>query len=456
MAKSESYLDWTEFFRLYKDHRLSPYMYEIYAHANHASNGLSAKELAKLPYFWLRYMLAQGPATSNRRTSYDVCFVVDQTGPGGLSSFLPLLRHKPTGTSVLVLTRDFIAGNSEFKAAIHSMPDVDVLNMDRFFVGPLSPFQQLAEYLSVARLAKRAWSTAPQFLLRKAIYERVFLWIRNHVRLAITVVISERLLLAATVIQECRLAGLATAALQHGAFVPQHLPVYVDTYLVWGERFAKWLRDHGVRSEISLTGSPRLDDTVIHKHHKPYSEVRKPVFLFFSQPPGVSTSSAIMEKVRREAVKAVSVRGIDFRIKLHPVDRSENWADALGENWSAVRFYGPETDLAQVMSEADIACSFYSTVILEAMLFNIPVFQLVPEGAEVVDYSIGGGATRVATGEGLVAGVHKLLQDTDHMRQVIADQNRYVAEYFVNVGRAAPAIYAALARATPTNAPPAS
>ena len=106
-------------------------------------------------------------------------------------------------------------------------------------------------------------------------------------------------------------------------------------------------------------------------------------------------------RVEKEFLTLLEGGGCALWVKLHPADDPSRWAKVVRAYPHQVRLIEGERDAYTILAEADYIGAFYSTVLLEAMLFEKPVFQLNPFGDAVPDYSKRGGCAPIPNGQAL-------------------------------------------------------
>jgi hypothetical protein len=176
--------------------------------------------------------------------------------------------------------------------------------------------------------------------------------------------------------------------IQHGATIGEegYLPITANKILVWGESSKKWFIDQGQQSDkIVVTGSPRMDLT----HYLPIKQnsnsvqIRKVLIIL---------SDILVEKKYLETIKQafvnLAIDELEIVIKLHPggsVDYSsipENIFKGTGLHYKILRF----ESIKALLEATDIVFVTNSTVGMEAIIFNKPLFQY--KGDELLNYKM--------------------------------------------------------------------
>ena len=411
--------------------------YELFNYFRDAGPSMWAREPFKAIYHaWLtwRSRTLDIPASAG----FDYCFVVDGTGVPGLATSHPLLRSLPPDKRALVVVRDYVARDSRIEE-LRSLPQFTIVNIDRVRPASLRAREWLHAMSSLLRRFPSAWLTVPQLAIRKVKYHALLAELFDRVRVSHVVVTNERLLMSSAAIQVAKQRGIHTACLQHGALVDEYLPVTVETYFTWGEEAADWLRRRKVAASLHAIGSPRTDR--IAQHLAPEAKRERAadsrrVVVFFTQPDKLDVPRASHERVAREFLKLLADPGLRVCIKLHPSDDRARWVSLAATERDQLHVLDAAADLYGVVRDADYVGAFYSTVLLEAMLFDKPVFQLNPYPADVADYSQRAGCAHVETAEALRAWIGRCETQPDFRAQAIARQADFARRYFARVGTA--------------------
>jgi hypothetical protein len=292
-------------------------------------------------------------------------------------------------------------------------------------------------------------ATVPKLVLRKLHFGSVLDRLLERTELGCLVVSNERLILSSTAIQVSRRHGIHTACLQHGALVDQYLPVTVDTYLTWGEHASDWFRERAVQARLCDIGAPRTDHLAQHLLSPRLPDPDKlpgggKIIAYFSQRPGVDMPARYYHRVEREFVTSLEGTGYVLWVKLHPSDDRARWEKMMRAKPHTLRLLAGDGDPYQVIADADYVGAFYSTVLLEAMLFAKPVFQLNPFGDAVPDYSQRGGCSPVSDGRALREWIQRCDTDPSFYEKVVERQRIYIRGYFANLGQASTTVYSCL------------
>ena len=98
--------------------------------------------------------------------------------------------------------------------------------------------------------------------------------------------------------------------------------------------------------------------------------------------------------------------------------------------------------LEESVTQADVACTLWSTSGLEAMLMRRPlvVFDLVPLVQDYAWWPNRGGGTYVSTAGAMLDFVKRASSDGQFLTSLVTRQEQFLAETFVNPGQAADAV----------------
>jgi hypothetical protein len=440
---------WLVFLENYKRHvsadPLGIAAYQLFTNLRDAGPDLWLKEPLKAIHFsWLSNVGTE-LTKIQLRPRYDYCFIVDGTAAPGLGTCLPVLRALPPDRRALLIVRDHVARDPRFQELLRS-PAFDVINIDRTRT-PARQFSRASrEMLEVARAFPKGLTSVPKLILRKLHVETVLEQLLERTQLRCLVVCNERLILSGAAIHAARRHGVPTFCLQHGALVDQYLPVIVDTYLTWGAHASAWFRGRGVTARLCDIGAPRTDGlATFRKGDRPKEREASPdrTVAFFTQRPGTDLAPEWTLQVEQEFLKLLETEGRSLWVKLHPADDPARWEKIAAAEPRKVRLL-KGGDPYSVIADADYVGAFYSTVLLEAMLFDKPVFQLNPFGDAVPDYSRAGGCAPLRDGAELREWIGRCESDAAFREQVVERQRTYTRAYFSNLGKASGAFYECL------------
>jgi hypothetical protein len=203
-----------------------------------------------------------------------------------------------------------------------------------------------------------------------------------------------------------------------------------------------WFRERSVQARLCDIGSPRADHISRYLEFPAAADARRTV-VFFSQPPGTDLPLSYTERVEKEFLTLLQHPEWTLWVKPHPSENPARWEQAAAASSGRLQVR-KEGNPYQVIAEAGYVGAFYSTVLLEAMLFDKPVFQLNPYPGEAPDYSIRAGAAPIRDGAALLEWLGRCEAGEGFRRQALERQHDYARGYFSNLGRASAAFYECL------------
>jgi hypothetical protein len=426
------YKEWLTFAKETDSPTLRGSMMDLHWFVNNASCRFALRDITRfLGYLWR--LLRSPRALFN--PAEELLFVVDTPGVGGVLTLLPLLEAIPASVRVTLAVSNFVHCDAALQAAVAKRANVTVLNIDAWR-GQLTLDCELcrATFALVSRYP-RISATVPLFLLRQHAYSAVARSCMAPGKTIALVVFNERMLPSASFSEVARKIGVPTVAVQHGNFVDNYLPVLVDRYLTWGRIHSLWLARHAT-CVSEVIGSPRMDglrQPARQIHQWPAGHTVHVVF--FSQVGSASVSPEMISHTRREILQLADNQQLRLTIKLHPLDTIDNWKWE-GSQVEQVSFIKGNATLAEALADADLVCSFYSTVLAEALLWDLPTVQLNPYPDTVDYFPDRNGITAVASAAELLRLINKLHASEPAMLAMIEHQRTLREEYFSNLGTA--------------------
>jgi hypothetical protein len=437
---SRPYLQWIAFLEQTRSTALRGCMMDLHWFVNNASATIALRDLGRFFYYLWRLFRAQRVAVESKGT---LILVIDTPGVGGMLTLLPLLDAQPADQNITLAVTDYLDRNPTFRTTLGPRLNVDVVNIDRCR-GPMSFNRSLChETLALIRKFPRIWATVPLFLLRHHAYSGVARALLRRGAIRSLVVFNERMLPSATFSEAARSIGVHTVAVQHGNFVDNYLPVLVDRYFTWGEFHSKWLEQRS-RCATEVIGAPRLDALKRRKREDVALPVDRALHIvFFSQVGAASVSPGMIRRTRLEILKLLEDTSIRLTIKLHPLDSEQNWLNE-GSQAQRICFVPGTTSLDEALADADVVCSFYSTVLAEALLWDLPVVQLNPFPDQVAFFPSRGGIAAVADATELLQLLARLRRSPPELQSLIDHQRTLREGYFSNIGMACTRFWQAL------------
>ncbi|NDJ76817.1 MAG: hypothetical protein GYB65_11205 [Chloroflexi bacterium] len=324
-------------------------------------------------------------------------------------------------------------------------------------LGEALQFQYVAQ-VNPPRWAKGAWQSlvAAYDELRDPGLERTFMYncatqrglyaelerLFAAMQPKVVFIFSKQMPGGAAVAVVAREQGALSLELQHGVLQPFYVPLVTDYMLTWGQSSNDTLTALGVPEErLVPLGSPRHDDM----HPVGDGEARAtflsalklpdlPTLVFFSNGNDlVRNGIAPAESAQwLEATAAQLADRFNFVVRLHPNEDGALYADC-----PHLTITRQELDLATTLEGCDIVGSLCSTVLVEGLLYDKPVWQFFADGwPNLADNWKTGLATRIASESELVSMVENVItQGTDNLFEA-----RLKERVFANHGHATHAI----------------
>ncbi|WP_099354153.1 CDP-glycerol glycerophosphotransferase family protein [Fredinandcohnia onubensis] len=183
-----------------------------------------------------------------------------------------------------------------------------------------------------------------------------------------------------TLTQVAALKGIPSICTQHGIIANEigFLPIFATKHAVFGNYEKDWYKTRGVNEDrIEITGHPRFDR--IFTHHT----ISKTSFLSkFNIKPNkkivlIATNAIQNKKALQSLVEKLSLNPIlEIIIKPHPKEVLRNKLKPYRQITSISESVHLSTkmELYDLLENVDIVVQQLSTVAIEAMLFNKPVF----------------------------------------------------------------------------------
>ncbi len=235
-----------------------------------------------------------------------------------------------------------------------------------------------------------------------------------------------------------RARGVPTVLLQHGVLQPFYLPVLTDWMCTWGASSTRTLAFLGVETRrLRSLGSPRHDSMQPLSHADAKRRLlrslnvdERPIIAFFSNGNDLSRNGgAPHECARWLEMAAERYRGqVHVIVRLHP-----NEDGSLYRKESSLIITKDRPDLPQLLNGCDVVASLCSTVMLDALLYGKPVWQLHADGwPELSTNWREGMAQRIASPASLRQAIDTLVQN-----KLDASMSQgVVGQVFANHGKA--------------------
>ncbi|TXH61566.1 MAG: hypothetical protein E6Q93_04660 [Burkholderiaceae bacterium] len=438
---SRPYLPWLRLCAQTDSDVLRGSMMDLHDYLNQAGWRRALHELARFGYHVLRRLRAARP-TVPPGPAWIV--VIDTPGVGGVLTLQPLLAARRDDRTLVLAVTDFVSRDPGFAQCRAACPDAVVVNIDRSR-GRLQRDGALLR--AVAALLRRHPALAPAvpgFLWRQHAYASVARALFAACDAKAVVLFNERMLPSASFSEAGRRAGIPTVAVQHGNFVDNYLPVLVDHYFTWGRFHSQWLADRGATPRSRAIGSPRMDSRGEPVRRDRPLPAAGPVHLvFFSQVGTASVPPSMISATRRAMLELAGDDRFRVSVKLHPLDAAAHWAREPGPV-DRMNFIDSRATLSSVLEDADIACSFYSTVLAEALLWDLPVVQLNPFPETVAGFPDADGIPSVTSARELVDRIDRWRRAPDELAALLAHLRRLREGYFSHLGQASREFWVAL------------
>ena len=175
--------------------------------------------------------------------------------------------------------------------------------------------------------------------------------------------------------------------IQHGATIGEegYLPIIADQILVWGEGSKNWFTERKQSAEkIVIMGSPRMD-SMIYQINNDINIVPRMIRKILVILSDITVEELYLKKIR-DAFQMGHIKDVELTIKLHPggsVDYSfipEKIFNSSGLLYKIARF----ENINLLLNQTDIVFVTNSTVGMEAITWNKPIFQY--KSNEILDY----------------------------------------------------------------------
>jgi hypothetical protein len=230
----------------------------------------------------------------------------------------------------------------------------------------------------------------------------------------------------------------------------QGLPSYIEgmDMAVLSPAAKEWFVKDGLPPKrVFIIGQPRFD--LIQKQRfnpkRLYAELGiredKGIIVLATQP--MVESYLWTEKEREKSIDVITKGVKDFPdkqlvIKLHPDENMDIYRRILNNIGDRKTIVCRDTDTYELLNACDLLITFYSTVALEAMLFNKPVITVNLSGkADIFPFAHSGAAIGVYREEEFIPAVKKALYDAA-AREELARKSREFAyeQTYKNDGQA--------------------
>jgi len=232
---------------------------------------------------------------------------------------------------------------------------------------------------------------------------------------------------------------IPSISLQHGIITEEmffcHAPVLAAKKAVWGPATRDWYGRYGVPpTRVCVTGSPRFD-AIFNQPWGGKEKLRRILQLSPDSRLAVYTTQPLCledaEKVTATILEGIKdIGNLFLLILLHPaetgrLDFYRGLASAY-QDCRVVRF--GHISLYDALSGADILFACYSTSVMEAMLFQVPVVTVEPF-PPVYSYGDLGACPKVRDADELHRVAGRILGEEDCRRQTVAQSRSFLEQH---------------------------
>lgn len=257
-----------------------------------------------------------------------------------------------------------------------------------------------------------------------------------------------------------RLLGIPGAVVQHGVMGAHDWPFTAEYRFLWGVGACDELAAMGApRGRLVATGmvaSDRLFARAARDGAGP-ADGHLPRVLFISQAHASSQLPELYQRLSEILTKIVEATpAVRWAVKLHPAEDGSFYRGLPGATSERLEILPGGTRLEDALIGADIVCTMYSAAGLEAIIAGKPLFVLDihPMVSRYGWWPSFGGGVFCRTEAEVFAEIQALTGDEIYRARRMERQEKFVAGYFANRGRAAVAVLdAALERSSGGGAP---
>lgn len=248
------------------------------------------------------------------------------------------------------------------------------------------------------------------------------------------------------VFTEARRLGIPSFVIQHGVTNHYWWPFVGTKMFLWGRSFENELLKLGAPSQqLAIGGMPASDQIFLRHASDAFTQSATSEFsvVILSQPQALDTYPGLYAnyKVLIEAAVAATP-SVRWTVKLHKIEDGSFYQNMLDGRFPNFSILPKSTTLETAVTRADVACTLFSTAGLEAMMMRRPlvVFDVEPMIYDYAWWPKFGGGIFVPTAEGMLAFIKQASASRHFLAELVAKQNKFLAENFANPGRAADAI----------------
>lgn len=247
---------------------------------------------------------------------------------------------------------------------------------------------------------------------------------------------------------------IPTILLQHGLYILNKkfekynefltlLPSQSAKAGIWGNIMYKYILDHKInKDEVLLVGSPRHD--IFFKKKSNVSNNGTIIIasnvLFHNNCSGTDTKA--FERLENALIKickvANSFPGKKFIVKLHPGRAIYDVRSTIHSINPNIQIYQNENILDFIESCDCLISLNYSTILLDAMIFDKPTMCFLPEEQDFENEILfkKGATLCVKNLDDVETNLNNLISNEDIRNELINNGKEFVNDYFVNHGNA--------------------
>jgi hypothetical protein len=245
---------------------------------------------------------------------------------------------------------------------------------------------------------------------------------------------------------EARRAGIPSFVIQHGITNRYWWPFTASKMLLWGSKFEKEVLQLGTPVDLlTVCGMPAADQ-LFSRYQKqadenPHQTASSFVVLSDTQARFLEPELYARYKTLFRALVSATPQ-ISWLIKLHPLENEQFYQEMIDARFPNFRILPKSTTLEQAVTQADVACTLWSTSGLEAMMMRRPlvVLDVHPMVYQYAWWPKSGGGIYIHTVEAMVDFVKQASMNRQHLIDLLSKQDKFLVENFANPGRAAEAV----------------
>jgi hypothetical protein len=242
---------------------------------------------------------------------------------------------------------------------------------------------------------------------------------------------------------EAQRSSIPSFVIQHGITNRYWWPFVATKMLLWGKPFEDELLKLGAPADmLAICGMPAADH-LFAKFQQNASAARRPsasTYLILSDTHGQHLYPDVYPRFKMFLQEVVAATpNIKWCVKLHPVENESFYAELLDGRFPNFSILPKSTTLEAAVTQADAACTLWSTSGLEAMMMHRPlvVFDVAPVIHDFAWWPEFGGGVYVATAKAMIEFASQSASNGHLLADVVAKQDRFLTQNFSHPGRAA-------------------